>query len=55
MQSLSTQSELFEAAREAKPAGLVYQPDFITREEALFQCRDRMRFLEPKEPATKRK
>ena len=33
MQSLSTQSELFEAAREAKPAGLVYQPDFITRED----------------------
>jgi alkylated DNA repair dioxygenase AlkB len=33
MQSLSTQRELFEAAREAKPAGLVYEPDFITREE----------------------
>jgi alkylated DNA repair dioxygenase AlkB len=36
MPSQSTQSELFEPAREARPAGLVYQPDFITREEE--QC-----------------
>jgi alkylated DNA repair dioxygenase AlkB len=36
MQSLSAQSELFEPAHETRPAGLVYQPDFITHEEE--QC-----------------
>jgi alkylated DNA repair dioxygenase AlkB len=33
MQSQSTQSELFKPARDARPAGLVYQPDFSTHEE----------------------
>jgi alkylated DNA repair dioxygenase AlkB len=36
MQSQSKQSELFAAAREARPSGLVYQPEFITQEEE--QC-----------------